>query len=333
MGRGVAAGALLVALVVLGAPPAAGPGLSGVFQEMVQSECHFINGTERVRFVKRFIYNREQYVHFDSDVGHFVGDTPYGEEVARYWNSDPEWMEHRRGAVDRHCRHNYELSTPFLVERRVPPSVSISLVLSSSQPGSGRLLCSVMDFYPAAIQVRWFQGQQELSVVATDVVPNGDWTYQLLVLLETTPQQGLTYSCQVEHVSLEQPLRRHWEMPPDTASSKMLMGIGGSVLGFIFLVLGLGFYLCKKVRGRPGVRVPPTLECVRSRQGPPARCHPLFSAHSVPEPVAAAAPPRELGPGWNPPLRPRSADFGGASRVPPSPAVTLPLPSCSQCSQ
>uniref|UniRef100_A0A8C3NDL3 Uncharacterized protein n=1 Tax=Geospiza parvula TaxID=87175 RepID=A0A8C3NDL3_GEOPR len=283
MGRGAAAGALLVALVVLGAPPAAGaelsggggggakgsvgsgrrgsgvaseifvccgvlgaaggapsdlcPALIGVFQEMVQSECHFINCTERVRFVKRFIYNREQYVHFDSDVGHFVGDTPYGEEVARYWNSDPEWMEHRRGAVDRHCRHNYELSTPFLMERRVPPTVSISLVPpSSSQPGPGRLLCSVMDFYPAAIQVRWFQGQQELSehVVATDVVPNGDWTYQLRVL------------CPVEHVSLEQPLSRHWEMPPDTARSKMLTGIGGFVLGFVFLALGLGFHLSKK---------------------------------------------------------------------------------------
>uniref|UniRef100_A0A8C3NGM7 Uncharacterized protein n=1 Tax=Geospiza parvula TaxID=87175 RepID=A0A8C3NGM7_GEOPR len=277
MGRGAAAGALLVALVVLGAPPAAGaelsggggggakgsvgsgrvgtifvccgvlgaaggapsdlcPALIGVFQEMVQSECHFINCTERVRFVKRFIYNREQYVHFDSDVGHFVGDTPYGEEVARYWNSDPEWMEHRRGAVDRHCRHNYEFPvSPQTLP--VPPTVSISLVPpSSSQPGPGRLLCSVMDFYPAAIQVRWFQGQQELSehVVATDVVPNGDWTYQLRV-------------CPVEHVSLEQPLSRHWEMPPDTARSKMLTGIGGFVLGFVFLALGLGFHL-----GSPG---------------------------------------------------------------------------------
>ncbi|NWY34733.1 HB2L protein, partial [Pheucticus melanocephalus] len=76
------------------------------------------------------------------------------------------------------------------------PSVSISLVPpSGSQPGPGRLLCSVMDFYPAAIQ----------HVVATDVVPNGDWSYQLLVLLETPPRRGLSYSCQVEHVSLEQP--------------------------------------------------------------------------------------------------------------------------------
>ncbi|NXY23035.1 HB2A protein, partial [Atrichornis clamosus] len=61
------------------------------------------------------------------------------------------------------------------------PSVSISLVPSSSQPSPGRLLCSVLDFSPAQVQVRWLQGGRKLTghVVATDVVPNGDWTYQL----------------------------------------------------------------------------------------------------------------------------------------------------------
>ncbi|XP_036261452.1 class II histocompatibility antigen, B-L beta chain-like [Molothrus ater] len=248
MGRGAAAGALLVALVVLGAPPATGAELSGVFQWMHKADCLFINGTEKVSLVVRFIYNREQFLMFDSDVGHFVGFTPLGEKNAKMWNSDPAIMEFVRAHVDR-CRHNYEIVASITVERRVPPSVSMSLVPpSSSQPGPGRLLCSVMDFYPAAIQVRWFQGQQELSehVVATDVVPNGDWTYQLLVLLETPPRRRLTYSCQVEHVSLEQPLSRHWEMPPDAARSKMLTGIGGFVLGFVFLALGLGFYVRKK---------------------------------------------------------------------------------------
>lgn len=126
--------------------------VEGVFQEMVKCERHFNNGTDRVRFVKRFIYNRKQFLHFDSDVGLFEGGTPYGEKVARYWNRDLEWMEYRRAAVDRHCRHNYKLSTPFLVGRRVSPSVSISLMPSSSQPDPGHLLCSVMDFYPAKIQ-------------------------------------------------------------------------------------------------------------------------------------------------------------------------------------
>ncbi|XP_051632287.1 class II histocompatibility antigen, B-L beta chain-like [Manacus candei] len=242
------AGAVLAVLVVLGAPPAAGEELSGVFQKMAKSECHFINGTEQVRFVERLIYNREQDVHFDSDVGVYVGDTPYGEIQARYWNSDPGRIEYKRGQVDNYCRHNYEIVTPFTVERRVPPSVSISLVPSSSQPGPGRLLCSVMDFYPAPVQVRWFQDGQELPehVVATDVVPNGDWTYQVLVLLEIPPRRGVTYSCQVEHVSLEHPLSRHWEMPPDTVRSKILVGVGGFVLGLVFLALGLGFYLREK---------------------------------------------------------------------------------------
>ncbi|XP_064495328.1 class II histocompatibility antigen, B-L beta chain-like [Pseudopipra pipra] len=242
------AGAVLAVLVVLGAPPAAGEELSGVFQHMTKFECYFINGTERMRLLQRYIYNREQLLHFDSDVGVHVGDTPFGEIQARHFNSNPEFMEIKRAEVDRFCPHNYELYAPFSVERRVPPSVSISLVPSSSQPGPSRLLCSVMDFYPAPVQVRWFQDGQEVPehVVATDVVPNGDWTYQVLVLLEIPPRRGVTYSCQVEHVSLEHPLSRHWEMPPDTGRSKILVGVGGFVLGLVFLALGLGFYLREK---------------------------------------------------------------------------------------
>ncbi|NXT68717.1 DPB1 protein, partial [Chaetops frenatus] len=60
-----------------------------------------------------------------------------------------------------------------------------------------------------------FQGQHELlgHVVATNIVPSGDWPYQLLALVETSPhatQCGVTSPCQVEHVSLEHPLSWHW---------------------------------------------------------------------------------------------------------------------------
>ncbi|XP_066427300.1 class II histocompatibility antigen, B-L beta chain-like [Molothrus aeneus] len=329
MGRGAAAGALLVALVVLGAPPAAGAELSGVFQELGTFECYFINGTQKVRFVERLIYNRLQYVMFDSDVGHFVGFTPFGERNAKRVNSDPAIMENRRASVDTYCRHNYEVFRPFSVERRVPPSVSISLVPpSSSQPGPGRLLCSVMDFYPAAIQVRWFQGQQELSehVVATDVVPNGDWTYQLLVLLETPPRRGLTYSCQVEHVSLEQPLSRHWEMPPDAARSKMLTGIGGFVLGFVFLALGLGFYVRKKVRAGAGGGVPAVAERARSRRGP----QPGVTPFSLPTELLSRRRPQPLPVGSGPAGTPRSVPapliLGGGPVSPRAPLALCPRP-------
>ncbi|KAM7022168.1 uncharacterized protein M8220_016918 [Acridotheres tristis] len=112
-GRAAAAGALLVALVVLGAPPGAGAELSAVFQRMGKCECHFINGTEKCPPV-----------------------------------SPSRWCP------------------------RTPSPAQAA--------------------YPAETQLSWFQGQQELPehVVATDVVANGEWTHQLLVLLETTPGLG-----------------------------------------------------------------------------------------------------------------------------------------------
>ncbi|NWI85901.1 HB2L protein, partial [Pitta sordida] len=110
--------AVLVALGVLGAPPTAGEELSGVFQLMGKFECRFTNGTEQVTLLERHIYNREQWMHFDSDVGEYVGDTPDGEKVAKDLNSRPEFMESKRAEADTVCRRNYELFTPFSVERR-----------------------------------------------------------------------------------------------------------------------------------------------------------------------------------------------------------------------
>ncbi|XP_027562577.1 class II histocompatibility antigen, B-L beta chain-like, partial [Neopelma chrysocephalum] len=127
-----------------GAPPDPCPAHTGVFQWMRKYECHFINGTERVRHVGRFIYNREQYVHFDSDVGVFVGDTPRGEKVAWNWNSDQELLELARAGVDTQCRHNYEVFTPFTVNRRgergaerVPSAPAPGMTLEPLKPSLG----------------------------------------------------------------------------------------------------------------------------------------------------------------------------------------------------
>ncbi|XP_074710493.1 class II histocompatibility antigen, B-L beta chain-like isoform X1 [Strix uralensis] len=255
-GRVLGAGAVLVALVVLGAHAAGGEEPSGVFLRMDEGECQYLNGTERVRFVLRQIYNREQFVHFDSDVGLFVADTALGEFQAQYFNSQPDVLEQERAEVDRFCRHNYQVGTPFITERKVPPEVEIYPVQSSSLPQIDRLVCAVMDFYPAEIEVKWFQnGREETErVVSTDVIPNGDWTYQVLVMLETTPQRGDTYTCQVEHVSLQHPVSQRWELQWDGARSKMLTGVGGFVLGLIFLVLGLGLYVRKKGAPIPGLQ-------------------------------------------------------------------------------
>ncbi|KAM6233297.1 class II histocompatibility antigen, B-L beta chain-like [Porphyrio hochstetteri] len=247
-GRVLGAGAVLVALVVLGAHPARGEETSGFFQYLFKAECDYINGSEQVRLVVRNIYNRVQFTHFDSEVGYYVGDTPAGERQAKAWNSQPDVLEQKRAEVDTFCRNNYKAVRPFTLERRVQPKLSVFPMQSSSLPETDRLVCHVTGFYPSEIEVKWFKnGQEETEhVVSTEVIQNGDWTYQVMVMLETTPQRGDTYMCQVEHASLQHPITRLWELQSDAARSKMLTGVGGFVLGLIFLAVGLVFYVRKK---------------------------------------------------------------------------------------
>nr|ADX68983.1 MHC class II antigen beta chain [Gallus gallus] len=256
-GRVPAAGAVLVALLALGARPAAGTRPPAFFFDGMISECQFLNGTERVRFLERQIYNRQQFMHFDSDVGKYVADTPLGEPQAEYWNSDAEFMEYKRNSVNRFCRHNYGVVESFTVQRSVEPKVRVSALQSGSLPETDRLACYVTGFYPPEIEVKWFlNGREETErVVSTDVMQNGDWTYQVLVVLETVPRRGDSYVCRVEHASLRQPVSQAWEPPADAGRSKLLTGVGGFVLGLVFLALGL-FVFLRGQKGRPVAAAP-----------------------------------------------------------------------------
>uniref|UniRef100_A0A8B9R121 Ig-like domain-containing protein n=1 Tax=Anas platyrhynchos TaxID=8839 RepID=A0A8B9R121_ANAPL len=342
MGSGhiLGAGAVLVALVVLGARPAGGEETKGFFHEMVVGECQYLNGTERVRLVQRYIHNRQQDVHYDSDVGHFVADTELGKPDADKWNSQPEEMERLKAAVDRFCRHNYEVNEGFTVDRRVEPKVRVSPMQSSSLPQTDRLACYVTGFYPAEIQVKWFKnGQEETKhVVSTDVIQNGDWTYQVLVMLESTPQHGDTYKCHVQHASLKSPITYEWGKPPasDAARGKMLTGVGGLVLGLIFLALGLFLYVRRKVSGRGagggvglgGPRSPPALpltcsRCVAGRIAPPAAGNVPHPRPCCTLPVRAASPCPLPAPGQRGPGGPWGTGLG---RCPPPAAHPLLSP-------
>uniref|UniRef100_A0A8C8SKV3 Ig-like domain-containing protein n=1 Tax=Pelusios castaneus TaxID=367368 RepID=A0A8C8SKV3_9SAUR len=213
-------------------------------------ECQFTNGTDRVRFLARHIYNQQQFVHFDSELGVYVGETELGRRWAEYWNKDPAILADARAAVDRFCRHNYGVDAPFTVERRVQPEVTVFPTKSGSHPHL--LVCSVTGFYPRGIEIKWFRNGQEQTagVVSTELLQDGDWTFQIQVMLEMSPQRGDVYACQVEHVSLGEPLTMRWEAQSDSARSKLLTGVGGFVLGLIFLVPGLVIYLRNK-KGRP----------------------------------------------------------------------------------
>ncbi|XP_077760661.1 HLA class II histocompatibility antigen, DQ beta 1 chain-like [Canis aureus] len=239
--RGFWTAAVMMILVVLSIPVAEGRDSPQDFVYQFKFECYFTNGTERVRLLARSIYNREEYVRFDSDVGEFRAVTELGRPSAEYWNGQKEILERKRAELDTVCRHNYGVEELYTLQRRVEPTVTISPSRTEVLNHHNLLVCSVTDFYPGQIKVRWFRNDQEQTagVVSTPLIRNGDWTFQILVMLEMTPQRGDVYTCHVEHASLQSPITVQWRAQSESAQSKMLSGIGGFVLGLIFLGLGL----------------------------------------------------------------------------------------------
>nr|CAA77080.1 bovine leukocyte antigen [Bos taurus] len=239
--RGLWTAVVMVTLVMLSTPGAEGRDSPKDFVFQFKGLCYFTNGTERVRSVNRYIYNREEYVRFDSDWDEYRALTPLGRQDAEYFNSQKDFLEQTRAEADTVCRHNYQVAAPFTWQRQVEPTVTISPSRTEALNHHNLLVCSVTDFYPGQIKVRWFRNDWEetAGVVSTPLIRNGDWTFQILVMLEMTPQRGDVYTCRVEHPSLQSPIMVEWRAQSESAQSKMLSGVGGFVLGLIFLGLGL----------------------------------------------------------------------------------------------
>nr|AAM89235.1 MHC class II antigen [Zalophus californianus] len=195
--RGLWTAAEMMILVVLSIPVAEGRDSPQDFVFQFKGECYFTNGTERVRSLTRYIYNREEYVRFDSDVGEYRPVTELGRPDAEYWNSQKDILERTRAEADTVCRHNYGIEERTILQRRVEPTVTISPSRTEVLNHHNLLVCSVTDFYPGQIKVRWFRNDQEerAGVVSTPLIRNGDWTFQILVMLEITPQRGDVYTC------------------------------------------------------------------------------------------------------------------------------------------
>ncbi|XP_011800918.1 PREDICTED: HLA class II histocompatibility antigen, DP beta 1 chain-like [Colobus angolensis palliatus] len=130
--------------------------------------------------------------------------------------------------------------------RKIVKSVGESRNQRQRDEHHNLLACHMTDFHPGSIQVRWFlNGQEETAgVVSTSLIHNGDWTFQILMLLEMTSQQGDVYTCQVEHPSMDSPVTMEWKTQSDSTQSKMLTGAAGFVLGL--MICGVGIFIHRR---------------------------------------------------------------------------------------
>ncbi|XP_073405498.1 class I histocompatibility antigen, F10 alpha chain-like [Dendrobates tinctorius] len=133
------------------------------------------------------------------------------------------------------------------LERRVRPKVKVS---GQEKGDAMKLHCQVYGFHPRPVDVKWMKnGEDEVhSYETTNVLPNPDGTYQIRVSAEVTPKDGDSYSCNVDHSSLEMPLLVQWE-PIMPSVQFRLMIICVMVFGVV-IVSFVGFLVCLKRKGR-----------------------------------------------------------------------------------
>ncbi|XP_016428061.1 mamu class II histocompatibility antigen, DR alpha chain-like [Sinocyclocheilus rhinocerous] len=96
------------------------------------------------------------------------------------------------------------------------------------------LICHVSGFFPPPVRVSWTKNNEALKEDSlSQYRPNDDGTYNIFSSMPFTPEEGDIYSCTVNHVALDEPQTKTWEV--DVA----VPGVGPAVFCGVGLSLGL----------------------------------------------------------------------------------------------
>uniref|UniRef100_A0A667Z6R2 Ig-like domain-containing protein n=1 Tax=Myripristis murdjan TaxID=586833 RepID=A0A667Z6R2_9TELE len=206
------------------------------FKNYAVGHCVF-NSSEMkdIEYICSFYYNKDEFIRFSSSVGEFVGYTELGVKIAERWNNDTAFLAMARAEKETVCK----------LTSVAPSDVTLSSVTPPGGKHTHMLMCSVYDFFPKHISVKWLRdGKVTTSdVTSTEELADGDWYYQIHSHLEFTPRSGEKISCMVEHISLSDPLIRDWDPSlPESERNKIAIGASGLILGLILSLAGFIYY-------------------------------------------------------------------------------------------
>ncbi|XP_075389321.1 hereditary hemochromatosis protein [Tenrec ecaudatus] len=130
-----------------------------------------------------------------------------------------------------------------VVNQQVPPVVKVTRHVTSE---ATTLRCQARNFLPGNITMRWLKDRKLLGVKDVepmDILPNGDGTYQGWMAVVVPPGEAQRYTCQVEHLSLGQPLTATWD---PSYSGALVIGIVSGIVVCATIVTGILFLILKK---------------------------------------------------------------------------------------
>uniref|UniRef100_A0A3B4TQ95 Ig-like domain-containing protein n=1 Tax=Seriola dumerili TaxID=41447 RepID=A0A3B4TQ95_SERDU len=197
---------------------------------------------EEVEYIVTNLYNKKLMMEFNSTRGNWTGFTAYSVEIVKNRNNplDRIQREFEKKCIffSRLLQIAYEITV-------ASPTIKLKSVKKSSNRHPAMLVCSAYNFYPKQIRVTWLQNGQAMTsgISSSDVLPDGDWYYQIHSYMAYTPSPGEKITCMVEHFSLSEPALEVWDPSlPVVEWIKIVVGLCGMMLGFVIVSSGFIYY-------------------------------------------------------------------------------------------
>ncbi|XP_075042603.1 zinc-alpha-2-glycoprotein-like [Mixophyes fleayi] len=177
---------------------------------------------------EQFGYDERDLIYLDTERGVYIPTMFEAQVSTQKWNSpDVRYGERTKNYLENECIEWLEKYINYGrddLQRRVRPDVKVS----GHQSGDiTKLQCLVYGFYPRAVDVRWMRnGRDEVpSDEVKQILPHPDGTYQTRVTVEVIPRDGDSYSCYVDHSSLEETLSVLWDEAKKTSHEDIQIGL------------------------------------------------------------------------------------------------------------
>ncbi|XP_064407855.1 class I histocompatibility antigen, F10 alpha chain isoform X2 [Latimeria chalumnae] len=226
---------------------------SGVFIYQQMHGCE-LNDDETTTVLWKTSFQGEDFSSFDGDRNLYTPAAGKAQIRSKVCPVDEAWDSYFSEDWKQECIEGlkkYLLYGKETLERKVAPEVRVY-----DRPDLERNLTTLTymatGFYPRAVDMTWVRdGETQMDNAHTDgILPNEDETYQIRKTIEIDLEDKHSYTCWVDHSSLEKPLSVTWA-PSSGFKVGIIVAVGVLALILILVLIVIGFVKWKKEK-KPG---------------------------------------------------------------------------------
>ncbi|XP_062385012.1 class I histocompatibility antigen, F10 alpha chain-like isoform X2 [Sardina pilchardus] len=222
-----------------------------------------------VRGVDAYSYDGNDFLSFDDASMQWVAPVTEAVPTKQKWDGVPILNQYTKGYLEKECVDWLEKFREYgdkeLKQQTTasPPDVRLFAKAAESS-NTFKLTCMATGFYPKDIDITILKGKEVIKKGdLRDVLPNGDGTHQIKLIVEAQRSDIDGYSCDVKHVGLDEPIRKIWTVDGEVCdeTSSFLIGAVIGVLAVLLMGILVLFIAYKK-----GLIGPKTTD---QKKGPP----------------------------------------------------------------